>query len=138
MIETAGALFKLPDSRLVLQRRDGHGKSPHKLGVFGGRLEGGEGPLNGVMREISEETNLDVSRLHFKPLTIIETSNQGLSDEEVRVHIYEVDLTDADFEVYEGVGSEIHQLADLMNRDDLDYYFQILVTQLVEAQKVKV
>jgi 8-oxo-dGTP diphosphatase len=74
--------------------------SPGLFAGFGGALETGEIPLQAARRELSEETSLDIDKMKFKELGIIDLTDQGLG---IR-YTYIADITDSDFEVFEGQG----------------------------------
>lgn len=50
------ALIRKEDRILAVSRRD----KPHRWGLPGGKLESGEDPYEALVREVKEETNLDV------------------------------------------------------------------------------
>jgi 8-oxo-dGTP pyrophosphatase MutT (NUDIX family) len=113
-------LFKLPDGRIILQRRTKD--APYGaglLGIFGGWVEEGETVDECLIREIKEETSLNVEALTIKPLTdfIIPASEDF--DKDRHFYLYECDVSSLDFEVYEGDGAEAFTLSELKNRSDL-------------------
>jgi len=93
----------------VLQKRDDLPTVLHggKNSLFGGGLEtSDQSPLAGALRELREETSLDISKedLSF----ICETTYRGVvnTGEEIehRFHVFHLDINDANFDVYEGEG----------------------------------
>jgi 8-oxo-dGTP diphosphatase len=61
---TAGALVEDADGRVLLARR-AHEPFKGRWDIPGGFLEEGEAPLDGIRRELREETGLDVEPLEF-------------------------------------------------------------------------
>jgi ADP-ribose pyrophosphatase YjhB (NUDIX family) len=61
---TAGALVQDGDGRLLLARR-AHDPFKGRWDIPGGFLEEGEAPLDGIRRELREETGLEVEPLEF-------------------------------------------------------------------------
>lgn len=58
---TAGILLYREDGRVLLQHRDGKAKfCPNLWGFFGGKVEAGETPEEGMLREAREELGIDV------------------------------------------------------------------------------
>lgn len=113
-------VFKLPDGRLVLQRRTKD--APYGaglLGLFGGWVEEGETVEECLLREIQEETSLDTARLAIKPIAdfVIPASEDFAKDR--HFYLYEGAVDNLDFEVYEGDGAEAFTLAELAKREDL-------------------
>ena len=49
---------------LLLKRRKNDPTRPDTWDVPGGRLELGENPINGIQREVKEETNLEIKIIH--------------------------------------------------------------------------
>lgn len=89
-------------NKYYFQHRDNKPRiaSPGLYSAFGGAVEPSEDPLDAAKRELTEETSLDVSKLTFKYIGKIDMVKDGLG---IR-HAYLADITDSDFEVYEGQG----------------------------------
>lgn len=52
----AGCLIKTHDGRLLLQKRGRHfDRFPNSLATFGGQVDAGESPIQGMARELAEE-----------------------------------------------------------------------------------
>ena len=66
----AGAVLLRPDGRVLLQLRDDKPGivSPGEWSLFGGGLDVGETPAEGMCREIAEEIGFHVR--HFRPLLV--------------------------------------------------------------------
>jgi 8-oxo-dGTP pyrophosphatase MutT (NUDIX family) len=114
------ACLVLPDGRFILQRRTKD--APHAaglLGFFGGWVESNETPDSCVIREIKEETSLDVlvQNIKFYKDYIL----PGTKDYHGKRHfyLYKIPVITAEFEVYEGDGAEIYTLDELKSREDL-------------------
>ncbi len=63
-VEISIAILDHPDG-LVMQRRPSNMGAGGKLGCFGGKLDEGESPLESIVREIIEETTLDLGSSDF-------------------------------------------------------------------------
>ena len=112
-VQIAVSLLRLPDGRLVFQRRGAEAPtSPNLLGLFGGHVENQETADDAVVRELREETSLDVSKLKFKKLGASDIDNR-------QFFFYQTDIKDAGFEVYEGERAEIYSDVEAASRDDL-------------------
>ncbi len=100
IIENKGDIF--------LQKRDNvPGVTyPGMLMLFGGGLEDQESPQDGIIRELKEETSLDLdrSKLHF--LWDQDFVGIGLDGEKIlrHPHVFHLAIEEDDFEVYEGAG----------------------------------
>ena len=113
-------LFRLPNGQVVLQRRtDDAPYAPGKLGLFGGWVEEGESPDECLVREISEETNLDPDALRIAPIKdfIMPAGEDFKADR--HFFLYSAQIPDMDFAVYEGQGAEAFNLDELKSRTDL-------------------
>lgn len=120
MKEISIVQFILPDGKIVLQRRDEDIKiSPGLLGLFGGHVEAGESPSDALLREISEETSLNVDNLSIEYLASRELTHPNNSDSKIIVHFHKAIIDSDDFEVYEGQGSESYYVSELKDRHDL-------------------
>ena len=113
-------LFKLPDGKVVLQRRTKD--APYGaglLGMFGGWVEPDETVDECLIREIKEETSLNTDELGIKLLTdfVIPASEDFGKDR--HFYLYEGDVDNLHFDVYEGDGAEAFTLSQLRNRSDL-------------------
>lgn len=128
-------LFKLPDGRCILQRRTKD--APYGaglLGIFGGWVEGGETVEQCLLREITEETSLDVRALQPKLLTdfVIKAGEDFSKDR--HFYLYEANVPNLDFEVYEGDGAEAFQLDELVQRDDLTGSAQYALNHILRQE----
>jgi 8-oxo-dGTP pyrophosphatase MutT (NUDIX family) len=72
-----------------------------------------------LVREIKEETNLDVEKLTIKQLTdfVIPASEDFSKDR--HFYFYDCDIENSDFEVYEGDGAEAFTREEIKKRTDL-------------------
>lgn len=66
----SGIILLTNDKKIILQRRDKKKSidNPNKLSVFGGRSEGKETPIQCAVRELKEETTLDVKATSLIPI----------------------------------------------------------------------
>ncbi len=67
-----GAILKNKEGKILFQLRDEKGRNPNKWGTFGGGIEKGETPLQGLIREINEELEIkllkeDISKRYWIP-----------------------------------------------------------------------
>ncbi|MBI3889376.1 NUDIX domain-containing protein [Candidatus Saccharibacteria bacterium] len=113
-------LFKLLDERIILQRRTKD--APYGaglLGIFGGWVEDGETVDECLLREIDEETSLRAKTLTPKLMTdfIIEAGADFNKDR--HFYLYETDVANMDFDVYEGDGAEAFTIDEVKQRKDL-------------------
>lgn len=113
-------LFTLNDNRLVLQRRTADAPyAPGLLGAFGGWMEANETVDQSMLREVGEETSLDITML--EPTLIAECLVDASEDFPAPryFYIYKVPVTTMDFDVYEGDRAEAYTLEELRLRTDL-------------------
>jgi 8-oxo-dGTP pyrophosphatase MutT (NUDIX family) len=104
--------------KLAFQRRDDKAPTdPNVLGLFGGSIEEGETPLEGAYRELDEETSLHVQKDALQ--LIAQTSMPTASGETKVVYLYTVQIPDAPFDVYEGVGYEMYTKTEFLQRSDI-------------------
>lgn len=112
----ATVALRLPDGRFVFQRRDGKAPtSPNMLTFFGGAVDNNEEPYEAALRELREETSLEFKNSDIKK--ILSFPRAALSGYNVHLHL--LDIGSLDFEVYEGKGSEAHDLEDAITRPDI-------------------
>lgn len=134
MKQVAVTLLQLPDGRYVLQRRTKDAPvNAGLLGFFGGHIEAGEKPKEAVVRELNEETSLDVSSLEFIPAGSFVVDREG---EDVEYHLYHVEIENMDFDVFEGEKAEPHQLGEAKYRTDLTSSVKFVVEKLVKEKNV--
>src|SRR5579884_3255308 len=113
-------LFKLPDGKIVLQRRTRD--APYGaglLGIFGGWVEENETVDECLKREIIEETSLDPESLDISLLSefIIPACEDFAKDR--HFYLYKAQVNDTNFKVYEGEGAEAYSLEAINQRNDL-------------------
>lgn len=98
------ALLVRVDGGIILQQRDNNPDivNPGQISAFGGSIEEGEDPIDAISREISEETNLNVSKdryIFFKKYQKTELAH----GEEKEVYSFIVKgVDDKNLEIYEG------------------------------------
>lgn len=120
IVACAGAIFVLPDGRWVMQRRTPDAPTDASLlSFFGGKIEDGETPEQGFVREIGEETSIDLKQYGYSPAIEFEIPNYAKNGRTLKIWLYWVSIPTADFEVYEGTRAEAHQPADLAKRSDI-------------------
>lgn len=113
-------LFKLPDGKVVLQRRTKDAPyGPGLLGIFGGWVEEGETVDECLVREIKEETSLDIDNLGIKSISDFVMPASEDFDKDRHFYLYEGNVASLDFEVYEGDGAEAFTVSELNERGDL-------------------
>lgn len=118
--QVAAAFLVLPDGRYVLQRRtDDAPISPGKLGLFGGHLEKGENLNQAFLRELAEETSLDIPQLKPSLLGTFDLTRSITGNREVQFHLFLVKIPNMDFKVFEGVRAEAYGREELVGREDL-------------------
>lgn len=115
----AFAYLRLPDGKSAFQRRtDDAPVSPGLLSFFGGHIEAGETPHDAIVREINEETSLDLKHGDFKKLLTVKFDPRGASKEK-EYTLFVADTNSENFEVYEGEGREVYSIDELLQRDDV-------------------
>lgn len=119
-VPSASALV-LDDSGRVLLGRRAHDPDAGKWDVLGGFLEEGEHPLDGLRRELREETGLDVEPLEFFCATI-DTYPYGPNAEKVLNLVWTARIVGGDAEPADDV-AEIRFFAadELPGPDELAF-----------------
>lgn len=133
MKQLAVVLLKLPSGEYVFQRRTDAPVNPYLLGFFGGHVDEGETNDEAVRRELDEETSLNVDELDFNHIDDFVVDREG---EEVEYHLYEVLISNMDFEVYEGERAEKYTVQDALKRDDLTSSVKYTLEKLSKDQDV--
>lgn len=127
-------LFKLPDGKLVLQRRTKD--APYGaglLGIFGGWVEEGETVDECLIREIKEETSLNTDDLNIKSMTDFVICASEDFDKDRHFYLYKANINSLDFEVFEGDGAEAFTLAELNERSDLTASARYTFDHIIKA-----
>lgn len=116
----AVAVLRLPDGKLVLQRRtDDAPVAPGLLAFFGGHIEKGETPEDCVRRELAEETSLDVGKLNIQPVKELMLPASANYNQDRHFFIFEASAATDNFDVFEGVGHETYSKQELLARSDV-------------------
>ena len=117
MINIAGILLKLPDGQVILNRR---GKaapvSAGLLALYGGHIEQGETPVEAASRELLEETSIKFNLNDLVHLFDFKISAEGRPR---KFYVFELKVDSQNFAVYEGKGSEVYKIEDVLIREDL-------------------
>jgi len=129
MPKIAGTLLITEKNELVLHRRDNKPgiASPGKLSLFGGHMEGQESPREAAIRELQEEISLDVSQLSLEHVCDFSDANKDY-------FMFKTMVPTSDFEVYEGVGSEVYAIEEALARDDLADAARTTIIKLLEGE----
>lgn len=118
MNSNAEILLVRSDGAFILQVRDDKPgiANPGMVSSFGGRIEDGETPKQAAIREINEETNLQLTEADLKMYRrCIKTKKEHGEDWEVHYFVAQ-GISDEDLEVYEGSGyTVIHNREELSN-----------------------
>jgi 8-oxo-dGTP pyrophosphatase MutT (NUDIX family) len=133
VVELAVILFVLPDGKLVLQRRSKDAsRAPGKLGFFGGHVDKGESSMEGLLREIAEETSLDPKGLKIDLIHnfILPVTQNYPRDR--RFYVYKAPIQDLNFAVYEGDRAEAYTRATLRERRDLSEVIEYTLKNTTE------
>jgi len=128
--EIAAILLRLPDGRIVFNRRSKLAQvSPGLLAFYGGHVDEGETPSQAARREIEEETSIDISRLKFQFLG----EYNLIEDVGKKFYLYEIAVKDYRFKVYEGDGSEVFSRGEALGRDDITPSVRHALEKIVKA-----
>lgn len=135
MVEIAIAILRLPDGRIVLQRRDQEAPIfAGMLGFFGGHAEPEDADSKQtIIRELGEETSLDIdtSSLHYiNSFEYAADVGKGLN--QYKFFVYELTIIAENFDVYEGVGSEVYNRSEVLARDDITISARYTLEKLVK------
>jgi len=115
----ASIILQLPDEKIIFQRRDDKAPiSPNTLAFFGGGIESGEKPRDAAIRELAEETSLELEGLEFHYITMY-TYNDLAADIGKKFYLFRTNIPHADFKVYEGKGAEVYSLQEALEREDI-------------------
>lgn len=139
MPKIALAFLQRDSDTYAFQRRDGGApSSPNLLGLFGGKIEEYDTDADeAIMREIGEETSLDLSRLQFEPLLRCDVpANEASTGLPTEVNLYRIFIGDARFEVFEGKGSEDYTLAEFASREDVAKTLRYILPQVLPILSV--
>jgi 8-oxo-dGTP pyrophosphatase MutT (NUDIX family) len=133
-MKIAGVLLRLPDTSLVLQRRDNRAPaSPNLLGFFGGKIEPGESAEAAALRELSEETTIDVKGMKLEFIAKFKIPELEPDHGQPKFFsLFSAHIENADFEVLEGIGLEIYHQGELAKRDDLTPSVRYSLENLLE------
>lgn len=91
-----------------MRREDKSGiRDPGKLGIFGGKIEQGESPLEAAIREIKEETNLQIVASDLKHFKSYKQNRDYLTGTSI-LHVYVIrNINPNKLRTFEGQGFTI-------------------------------
>lgn len=107
-------LILIEDNKILLNLRDGTKYMAGYYGVPSGHLEEGEGCLNALIREVKEETNLDIKK---EDLKLLYTSNR-VSDIEYVCLFFKTRAYSGDMKIMEPLKCRELKFFDLNNLPD--------------------
>lgn len=105
----SGVLLITLENHIIAMHRDDNPKitNPGCYGIFGGAIEDEESPLEAAVREIKEETNIQVSPEDFEPFNVYEQKRDNLPTP-AKLHVFVLrDINPATLKIYEGQGIKI-------------------------------
>jgi 8-oxo-dGTP diphosphatase len=110
----AGVLLISTHGELIAQKRDDipHIDNPGKVSAFGGTMEENETPLDAVVRELGEETNLKVESQDLKPFTDYKAWREMTQETEMIYYYIFKDIEVNNLKIYEGEGYYIVKSPD--------------------------
>lgn len=130
----ANILFKLPNGKVVLQRRTKD--APYgagQLGVFGGWVDEDETVDECLVREIKEETSLNTDELDLTFIADFVMHASKDFDKDRHFYVFTGTVDTLDFEVYEGDGAEAFFLSELTERSDLTAHAKYMFNHVIKA-----
>ncbi|MCL2542042.1 MAG: NUDIX hydrolase [Nocardioidaceae bacterium] len=104
MVRFACVVLVDPQGRVLMQERDEHAKiAPEQWGLCGGHLEKGEAEVDGAVRELREETSVDLRTSEITYFGRFEVFHKETGTlDTLAVFAAPTALTDADILVGEG------------------------------------
>lgn len=117
MIQVALAIISNKNNEVLLQHRDNNAPTnPNKWGLWGGRIEGGETPLEAIVRELKEELDIDVDEESLTPFNTYKAQRFGDDWEGYVFHLQ--DGGDFKYNLQEGddlkfISSEVAKILDI-------------------------
>ena len=134
MKKVAIASLRLVDNKFVFQRRTKDAPiNAGLLGHFGGHVELEESCDDAIRRELREETSLPIDELNINELSSFIVEREGKM---VEYHPYDIVIDNAEFEVYEGAGAEVHDLKEALERVDLTSSVRYLLEKISRGDYV--
>jgi 8-oxo-dGTP pyrophosphatase MutT (NUDIX family) len=109
-MKVAGIIIECPEGIVVQQRDDKETiTSPGQLSLFGGALEGDETPVEGILREVAEETSLKLGAADIEEIITIQINGKKKNGDnfERTYYTFVAKIDSPDFEVFEGQGAVI-------------------------------
>lgn len=125
MIQKA-ILIPFKGNKILIQDRTGH--KPPPWGFFGGSIEEGETPIEGLIRETLEELSIHIKETEVELIKKYENSEH---QRVMYVYLWEVNIDEGQFELKEGKGMRYvdlqeakELLTDKMDLEIIDEVFE--------------
>ena len=113
----AGCLIKTNDGRLLLQQRgDNWDRFPGMLATFGGQIDTGESPEEGMIRELSEELGAELNSHELVFLGAF--TKLGLDDALIYAYWWH-DKQGSITGCYEGEPACFNQAVEILSKDNI-------------------
>ncbi len=109
--EVALAVFHTPERKILLQEREGISKYGEDWAFFGGKVEQGETPEQGLLREIREELEHELHRYAYGG--VVKRQHHGI-DHDVHYWLVPFDGDTSRFSLHEGSGMRLFTIDEAL------------------------
>jgi leucyl-tRNA synthetase len=126
-----GVLLQANSGSFMFQKRDGNtDRDPNMVTAFGGGIESGETALDAAVREVKEETGLEISASDLN--AIVDLASKNTEGQKIRMYIAR-GFEAKDVTVSEGVGMTEMSIDEALQSDDVTEFTKEALSSLDSA-----